>query len=203
MAKSGVRHSYILIFILFNCWSCSHIANIMLPQEMKTARELFLQKNYSDAAEAFSRIQNQAQQDSLRQKALLGQACSRMLLADSEIQSQEALQLWQTWCEGQANTFHLEDFCIFLTPVMEKWSNPQKKRSVRKTQKRKSLSQRLNFREESDLAKEFANQEKELRKLRSQIKEREQNIKELNTKLKALEDINQEIDQKKKGMDLQ
>ncbi len=203
MKKPGVKYSYILIFILFNCWSCAHIGSMIQPQEMQTARKLFLQKNYKDAAAAFSRIQRQTKNSSLRQRALLGQTCSQILLAENDVQLREALHQWQIWCNRRINTFHAKEICTFLTPVVENWSHPKKKRGTKKGRKRKTLSQRLNFPEKSDLGKALANQEKELRKLREQIKERDQNIEELNTKLKALEDINQEIEQKKKGIDFQ
>ncbi len=203
MKKPGVRYSYILIFVLFNCWGCAHIASMIEPQEMQAAKELFLQKNYKDAATAFSRIQSQTTKDSLRQRALLGHACSKILLAENEVQSREVMQLWETWCSRQPNTFHTEELCTFLTPVVERWSNPKKKRIVKKSKKRKSLSQGSSSSEKSDIGKVLASQEKELKKLRNQIKEKDQNIEELNIKIKALEDISQEIEQKKKGINFQ
>ncbi len=201
MEKIGSRYPYILFFILFSCLSCTHTGRILLPQEMQTANALFLQKNYKDASQAFYQIQRQTQNNALRQRALLGQTFSQMLLAQNEIQSREVLQLWQTWCHGQATTFHSEDLCIFMTPMLEKWSSSKKKRRVKKEPNRQPLRQRSHPPETSNLIKVIATQKKELKKLRAQIKKRNQNIKELNTKLKALEDINQEIDQKKKGMD--
>ncbi len=203
MKKPGVRYSYILTFILFTCWGCAHIGNMLQPQEMQDARKLFLQKNYEEAAAAFSRIRRQTRNSSLQQRALLGQTCSQILLAEDDVQLREALQLWQIWCNRRANMFCSKEICTFLTPVMERWSDPKKKSTVKKGQKRKSLSQRLNFPKKSDLGEVLANQEKELKKLRDQIRERDQSIEELNTKLKALEDINQEIEQKKKGIDFQ
>ncbi len=148
---------------------------------MKTARALFLQEDYEGAAEAFSRIYSQVKKDSSRQRALLGLACSRILVARNDVRFQEALELWQTWCRNQRDDLDLENLCVFLTPVLEKWSYPEEE-------------------ENPDLSSTFANQEKELKKLRSQVRIKNRKIKELNKKLKALEAISQEIDQKKKGI---
>ncbi len=175
----------------------------MLPEEMNVARELFLNKKYKEAAESFSQIRLQTEKDFLRQKAFLGQVCSQMLLAENETQSQEVLQLWQTWCRKGTNTFQAGDLCLFLTPVVGKWADSNKKGLAEERLKKKPLSQCLRFPEGSDLARELASQKKEVKKLRTQIKKKNQDIEELKAKLKALEDINQEIDQKKKGMDLQ
>ncbi len=198
-----MKYFSILSLMLFSCWGCAQMGDMMPSQEMTAARKLFLQKKYQDAAKSFSQIRQRTKRISLQQKALLGQACSQILLAQDQAQSQEALQLWQAWCEKRANTFHTEDICALLTPVMERWIHPEKKEGVKKSHKRKSITQRLHFSKESDLTTTLANQKKELKQLRDQLAERDRNIKELNTKLKALEEINQEIEQKKKGMNFQ
>ncbi|PID75648.1 MAG: hypothetical protein CSA20_03365 [Deltaproteobacteria bacterium] len=203
MERPAVKYSYLLLFILFSCWGCTHIGGSMPPEEMETAEELFLYKNYREAAEAFSRIQRQTEKESLRQKAFLGQICSQMLLADNENRSLDTLQLWQTWCGRQADTSPSKDLCTFFTPVVKQWTEATKKAPVETSQKEKFLGQGLNSREGSDPARLLADQEQKLQRLRSQIKKKNQDIEELNTKLKALEAIHQEIDQKKKGMDFQ
>ncbi len=197
MGKSTILYGYILSLVLFNCWGCTQIKDMAPSKEINTARELFLQKKYQNAVETFSQIQRQTPKESLQQKALLGEVCSRILLATNKTQSRKALQLWQTWCKKRRSILHREDLCTFLTPVMEKWSHSKQ------NQKSPPLPQHLLLPKESDLSKAFANQKKKLKKLRNQIKEKDQKIEELNKKLKALEDINQEIDQKKKGIDFQ
>ncbi len=177
-----MRYFFVICFLLFNCWGCIHEKRTMMSQEMETARALFLQKDYEGAAETFSRIYPQIEKDSLqRQKVLLGLACSRMLAAQNVAQFQGALELWESWCGNPAGSLNSGDLCIFLTPMLEKWSYPEKE-------------------ENPDLSRTFVDQEKELEKLRSQLRITNQKIKELNKKLKALEAISQEIDQKKKGI---
>ncbi len=175
-----MRYVVLMCFLSVNLLGCIP-GKTMIPQEMKAARTLFLQKDYEDAAEIFSRIHSRAKKNSSRQKALLGLICSRMLAARNDKQFQDALQLWQTWCRKRTDNPDSENLCIFLTPVLEKWSYPGRE-------------------EYSDSSETFLKQKKELKKLHGQIKVKNQKIKELNKKLKALEAIYQEIDQKKKGM---
>ncbi len=182
----------------------------MPPQEMVAAKKMFLNKEYKNAAESFSRIHWKTKKDVFRQKALLGMACSRMLLAGNTLQWQEALKLWQAFCENQTQNLSSEELCVFLTPVLKKWSYPkkkakvekehEKKRKVKKEKNKKSITLKNGRSGKSDIFKVFLKQKKELKKLRRQIKVKDHKIKELNKKLKALEAIYQEIDRKKKGM---
>ncbi len=176
-----MRYFLVMCFLLLNCWGCIHEKRTIMPQEMETANAFFLQEDYEYAAEIFSRIYSRAKEVSFRQRALLGLTCSRILLSQNGTQFQEALQLWQTWCKKQTDNLDSENLCMFLTPVFETLSLPEKEKVP-------------------DLSSSVANKEKEVKKLRSQVRIKNRKIKELNKKLKALEAIYQEIDQKKRGM---
>lgn len=190
----------------------------------KRATKAFSSKNYKEAAIIFHLLQKQTKNIELKRKALYGQACARMIIADTPDAFKNALSLWNSWRQMSDHRKGCEDpgwldILILRGAPMEplKQSEAQEAGYVEKIPQKDTSLLKPNVDEnlELNLKKQLQIKNKEIRMLNKkiisfkvqtkilaeqseQIKALEEEIQLLKHQITTIEAIDQNIQQKKK-----
>jgi hypothetical protein len=167
---------------------------------------LYEQKQYVDAAERFDAIRQQTTDKHFALMALYGQACSRLMAANTPQEYSDALALWDRWIMHVPDTCDCEDAAL-LDPLIKNkmiFSNiPLTPENPAEVQSGASVPQWLLFKskEEQDRLKgELEAAQQTLERRHKRIQSLEKDIEELKGQIKALETIDQKIQKKKNAI---
>jgi len=145
-------------------------------QQLEFAYKAFKHRDYEKADKIFSDFYKQVQNSEIRNRALYGLACTRLITAQNTKEFKEAVGLWNKWSDSQPVQLSKEDLrllepCIHLPEEIRK-----------KEEQIQCLNKKIDI------------MEKEINTLKHQMKEFEvidQNIQ------KKKENINQDVERKK------
>jgi TolA-binding protein len=179
-------------------------------EAMKQYRQgvaLYEQKQYDAAAERFDAIRQRTTDKHFALMALYGQACSRLMAADTPQEYSDALALWDRWIKHSPDANDCEDAAL-LDPLIKNkmiFSNlpltPEN--APDEMQSGASVPQWLLFKskEEQDrLRGELEAAQQTLEKRHKRIQGLEKEIEALKGQIKALETIDQKIQKKKNAI---
>ena len=139
--------------------------------------------DYGRAQEVFGELNQRAESESLRAKALYGLACTRLVLAKDKESFEQALSLWAQWRDVAPAETREEDPRM-MAPLLQQLLPPGM--VAVPAQPRRSVS--------------TSTHEKAIQTKEEEIRSREEEILRLRDQLEALEAIHRSIGEKKKGV---
>ena len=233
MIKKYNKAIFLLAIGLWMICSCSifdnlhnfnnkHAENKSDLEIFRRATKAFSSKNYKEAATIFYLLQQQTKNIELKRKALYGQACARLIIADTPDAFKNAVFLWDSWRQIRDNRKDCEDpgwldILILrgapIEPVEQSKAKENAEKIPQKDISPAQISADQNL--EHKLKKQLQIKNKEIRLLKKQIisfkvqtkilaeqsdqiKALEEEIQLLKHQIITIEAIDQNIQQKKK-----
>ncbi len=189
-------------------------------ERFASAREAFLAADFERAGDLFETLTGNRTEPALAKRALLGLACARLAVADSDQETTAALELWKGWLGRSPRPWPEEDgdlLLVLLTrlsaqgpghgglgnqtaqvqPLAEErepgaWTN----RTVKRGQRPGGRAE-----EPAGLRLLARDKARENEKLTAQVREKNQEIERLRKQLNALERLHQEMNAKMKVLE--
>lgn len=179
------------------------------PAEMKQYRKAvaaYHQKSYLESAESFEAIRTAAQNKRFALMALYGLACSKLMVAKTPSEYNDAMMLWLQWVENAPEEFDYENPMLVGALLQEKmlFSNiPLKSDKAQEESPEPMVSRWLLIRSKQELDRlrrelDATREALEKRKKVNQAQQKE--IVRLKQQIKALETIDQKIQKKKNAI---
>ena len=175
-------------------------------KQYQQAVSLFENKQYLSAAEHFDAMRQKTTDKRFALMALYGEACSRLMAADTPGEYEDALALWDRWVKLSPNNCDYESSTL-LDPLVknkmifsniplknEKTVEPEADASVPKWLLINSKAEQDRLKGELDAAQQT------LEKRQKKIQSLEKEIEALKGQIKALETIDQKIQKKKNAI---
>jgi hypothetical protein len=156
----------------------------------------FAEQDYPGAAAIFAHLRNHAGDEPTRRAALYAMACTRLIQAEKPADYRSALALWDEWCLQAREACSIEDPRM-LTPLLEhllssfNGSLPADASSGDVAGVKGASPTPVKVVRDRECQKQLQEDEREIQRLRGQIKTLKQQIE-------ALEAIHRKIQEKKK-----
>lgn len=203
--------------LLLLAWGCrfplpiamSQVESSPSPAEMKQYRKAvaaYHQKSYLESAELFEAIRTATENKRFALMALYGLACSKLMVAKTPNEYNDAMMLWLRWVENAPEEFDYENPMLVGALLKEKmlFSNiPLASDKAQEESPEPMVSRWLLIRskEELDRLRRELDSSREALVKRKKINQAQQKeIVRLKRQIKALETIDQKIQKKKNAI---
>jgi hypothetical protein len=207
--------SVVLSFAVAAVTSCASVPGVKTNQESvesRTARQAdartwdeamdaFQKKEYEKAAPLFESLSRNSESETLRQKALYGLACTRLILAHTQDELDNAVATWDVWNHGGPAAKDSEDPRL-LTPLIERITHQEAAAGASaKTLNQDEKMLYKNASTSKDLAT-YKNllqaKDRELERVKARLLVKEREVRHLKGQIDSLEAIHLKIQEKKK-----
>ena len=155
----------------------------------------FREGNYQKAIEIYSILSQIAKNKTTRRKALYGLACTKLVLAETPAERNEAIILWDAWSELAPSEMPAEDPRM-LRPVLTGKNIPD-------SPPPKEIFPSESPNQEAMREQEIQSRDKKIKKLKKSISAQQKEIEKLKHQINSLEAIDKDMMQKKKEISTQ
>ncbi len=201
IASTGCRDSF-----LFKPAQAVSEPSFEAKNQYRQALAAYMGGDYPYAAEQFEAVRLQTTDKRFALMALYGAACSRLMVANTPQEYNDAMLLWEKWVKHVPDTCKYENSALFDPLIKEKmiFSNipltPEKHGDV---EAKASVPQWLLIKSKEELDRmkaELDMAQQSLEKRQKKILGLEKEIEALQGQIKALETIDQKIQKKKNAI---
>ena len=175
-------------------------------KQFQQAVTLFQQEQYVSAAERFDAIRQKTSDKRFALMALYGEACSRLMAANTPQEYSDALVMWDRWVSQAPDTCEYENSAL-LDPLIKNkmiFSNiPLTPEKPTEMEGNATVPQWLLIKSKEEQARlqgELKAAQQTLEKRQKRIQSLEKEIDALKGQIKALETIDQKIQKKKNAI---